>query len=107
MKFERGILIDRGLLTDVYRGRQCSSGQVVAMKGLREEFCTEAWVPLFEREGGVGVQIHHPNVVRLLDVMCEQRRPYLVTEALDGETLQTCLGQGALREPARIRPQIV
>lgn len=107
MKFERGILIDRDLLTDVYRGRQRSSCQFVAMRGLREEFCTEARVPLFECEGGVGAPIHHPNVVRLLDVMREQRQPCLVTEALDGETLQTCLGQDALREPARIRPQIV
>ena len=98
MKFERGILIDRDSLTDVYRGRQRSSGQVVAMKGLREEFCSEASVSLFEREGGVGAQIHHPNVVRLLDVTREQGRPYLVLEALDGETLQARLHRGALRE---------
>ncbi len=98
MKYERGILIGRDVLADVYRGRQSNPSRIVAMRGLREDFCTEAWVPLFEQAGSTGAQVHHPNAMRVLDVVREQGRPYLVLEALEGETLEACLTRGALRE---------
>lgn len=102
MKYERSIIIGRGALTDVYRGRSNNSGQVVAMKGLKDEFCVDDLANRFERDGQLGGKLSHPNIVQVLDVMRDKNRPFLILESLDGETLQSRLQRGALPEDEAI-----
>lgn len=55
------------------------------------------YVSMFRREAVLAAQLHHPNVVTLLDVGTDHDQPYLVLELVDGidlrALLQTAPGQ--------------
>lgn len=99
MKYERSIIIGRSAMTDVFRGRHQSSSLFVAMKGLKEAYCTPAVVALFESRAQMGMQLQHPNIVRVHDVIRDQERPYMVMDFLEGETLRSRLLDGPLAKP--------
>lgn len=81
----------------VYRARQASTGQPVAIKMLRWRHddgasSTERQVARFEREMEVCARLHHPNIVRLLDRgRTGDGALFLVFELLPGETLADLL----------------
>src|SRR5207248_9819696 len=53
----------------VFRADDPRSGTVVAIKVLRRRWSEDPHrVELFEREGRVGMSMHHPNIVRILAV---------------------------------------
>lgn len=82
----------------VYRGRQLSTGQEVAIKCLRRgrtESEDERYVARFHRETALCAQLHHPNIVRLIDagqtVDSAGSLLYTVFELLPGKTVADVL----------------
>jgi serine/threonine protein kinase len=53
-------------------------------------------VRAFEREARAAGTLNHPNVLTVYDVGDYHGAPFLVTECLEGESLRTRLGAGAL-----------
>jgi len=81
--------INRGGQGVVYRAVQQSTGQVVAVKVLRDAWALDR----FERERDVLARLRHPNIVRIIDYGTLATGAYFVMEYVDGGALT----HGALR----------
>jgi serine/threonine protein kinase len=92
----------RGRTATVYRARQRSTGQVVALKVLPTARPGSArGVALLRHEAHVLGELDHPNVVRVYDCGEAEGLAYLVTEFVDGLTLKLhTLGQPQPVAPA-------
>uniref|UniRef100_A0A8C7XVW3 Cyclin-dependent kinase 1 n=1 Tax=Oryzias sinensis TaxID=183150 RepID=A0A8C7XVW3_9TELE len=75
-------LVSAGTYGVVYKGRHKSTGQVVAMKKIRLESEEEGVPSTAVREVSLLQELKHPNVVRLLDVLMQESRLYLIFEFL-------------------------
>lgn len=76
-------------------------GRRWALKRLRDDLGAEA-LARFQREVASLGRIDHPGVVRLVDAGVDGAAPYLVTPVLDGATVRTALGDGALVPEAAV-----
>lgn len=82
--------LGRGGMAVVYRAVDPQLNREVAIKvigGARNSFSGES-VERFQRELKSMALIAHPNVVRIFDGGTEQEMPFLVTELIEGETLE-------------------
>src|SRR5947209_17525117 len=84
----------------VYRGRNRTTGLVVAVKVIPAETARNPLLlKRFEQEFKAATLIDHPNVVKALDYCGTGPTPFLVMEFVDGETLgQKVERDGALPE---------
>ena len=90
-------LLGTGGMAEVYRARDTRLGREVAIKVVSEALGANSdFVERFEREARLVGSVTHPNVVALHDVGVHDGKPYFVTELLQGETLRTRLGKGAV-----------
>jgi serine/threonine protein kinase len=84
-----GILGQGGMGT-VYRAVHERMGRAVAVKVLRAEIRgNAALLQRFEREVRTAARLIHPNIVTALDARIHNGLPFLVTELVDGEDLDT------------------
>lgn len=86
----------------VFRAVDPTSGSGVAIKSLRKRWCKDTQrIELFEREGKVGQQLQHPNIVRTLAVNCDtaQGQYYLVMDFIEGGNLRDFLDIRKKLEP--------
>ena len=86
--------ISSGTFGRVYRADERGSGQVVAVKVLRNKWTQEQQkVDQFMREGRVGISMRHPNIVSILAVSQDQKtgQYYLVMEFVEGDNLRNIL----------------
>jgi serine/threonine protein kinase len=86
--------ISSGTFGRVYRGDDPRSGQVVAIKVLRNKWTQEKQkIDQFMREGRVGLTMRHPNIVQILAVNQDQKtgQYYLVMEFVEGDNLRNIL----------------
>uniref|UniRef100_A0A671NDR2 Cell division control protein 2 homolog n=1 Tax=Sinocyclocheilus anshuiensis TaxID=1608454 RepID=A0A671NDR2_9TELE len=74
--------IGEGTYGVVYKGRNKTTGQVVAMKKIRLESEEEGVPSTAVREISLLKELQHPNVVCLLDVLMQESKLYLVFEFL-------------------------
>ncbi|XP_077469471.1 cyclin-dependent kinase 1 [Stigmatopora argus] len=74
--------IGEGTYGVVYRGKHKATGQIVAMKKIRLESEEEGVPSTAVREVSLLQELKHPNVVRLLDVLMQESRLYLIFEFL-------------------------
>lgn len=86
--------LGEGATSDVFLARDPFQGQDVAIKRMR------SWAPpadapnsdfshrFFIAEATLAGQLHHPNVVAILDAVSEDAAPYLVMEYVPGVTLK-------------------
>lgn len=82
-----------GAMGTVYRARDRSTGELVAVKVLKPGG-DEA---RFDREASVLADLDHPAIVRYVaHGKTEEDEPYLVMQWLEGETLRERLGRGPL-----------
>jgi len=80
--------IAEGGMGTVYKARQRSSGNIVAMKILTAHLAKNTvLVKRFEQEYKSAKSLNHPNLVRALDFGYHEECPYLVMEFVDGETV--------------------
>ena len=86
--------LGEGATSDVFLARDPFQGQEVAIKRMR------AWAAppdapasdfsgrFFSAEAALAGQLHHPNVVAILDAVADDASPYLVMEYVPGVTLK-------------------
>ena len=97
----------------VYKARQISTEQDVAIKVLRTDKIDAndtTSLGRFEREMRLIGKIRHPNIVRLIDFGIHEALPYMVIEFVEGETLADVLTkEGGLRprETKRFMGQVL
>jgi serine/threonine protein kinase len=85
-------LLGTGGMGEVYRARDPRLGREVAIKVLPERFAHSAdRVARFEREARAAGSLSHPNVLTVFDVGSQDGIHYLVSELLEGETMQAFL----------------
>src|SRR5436189_4711634 len=81
----------------VYRARDPRLGRDVAIKLISDTLTTDASrIYRFEQEARAAGQLNHPNILAVYDVGRHAGAPYIVSELLEGESLRTRLGSGAL-----------
>jgi serine/threonine protein kinase len=86
--------ISSGSFGRVYRAEDIKSGMIVAIKVLRARWMEKPkTIELFEREGKVGMTMHHPNIVEILSVKCDPKAKqyYIVMEFVEGGNLREIL----------------
>jgi serine/threonine protein kinase len=101
--------IGRGGMGEVFRARDERIGRDVAIKALRAEYAADAdRLRRFEQEAWVAGQLNHPHIVTVFDVGTHEGAPYIVTELLQGESLQERVHAGGLgvRKAVEIAVQI-
>jgi serine/threonine protein kinase len=94
--------ISSGSFGRVYRADDPRTGTVVAIKVLRRKWSEDKHnIELFEREGKVGMSLHHANLVEILAVNRDMatRQYYIVMEFVEGGSLRDFLGIRKKLEP--------
>ena len=87
-KYRTLYLIGSGTFARVYRSVHEESGKIVAVKVLRKRYRDNlAEREQFLREGRMGLNLSHPNVVPIYEVTGD-RIPYMVMEFVEGQTLR-------------------
>jgi sugar lactone lactonase YvrE len=86
-----------GGMGQVYRARDPRLGRDVALKVLVPgQGATEERLRRFEQEARAAGALNHPNLLSVFDAGRHDGAPYLVFELLEGTTLRSRLGSGAL-----------
>lgn len=94
-------MIGAGTFARVFRAVHRETGRVVAVKVLRRRHRDQVQqVEQFLREGRMGLQLRHPNIVTIHEIENDPRSPYLVMEFVEGETLREILKIRNKFEPA-------
>jgi eukaryotic-like serine/threonine-protein kinase len=85
-------MIGAGTFARVFRAVHRETGRVVAVKVLRSRHRGDVGqIEQFLREGRMGLQLRHPNIVSIYEIQNDPRAPYLVMEFVEGETLREIL----------------
>lgn len=85
-------MIGAGTFARVFRAVHRDSGKIVAIKVLRRRHRDQvAQIEQFLREGRMGLELRHPNIVTIYEIVNDPRAPYLVMEFVEGETLREIL----------------
>jgi len=84
--------IGSGGMATTYRARRRSDGKEVALK-IPHDHCLEdeSFRRRFLREGRLGAQLHHPNMVRIIEAGEDGGTPYIAMELVHGVTLREIL----------------
>jgi serine/threonine protein kinase/Tfp pilus assembly protein PilF len=86
-----------GGMGEVYRARDSRLERDVAIKILPERLAHDPQaLARFQREAKSVAALSHPNILAIHDFGCDGGITYAVTELLEGETLRSRLGRGAL-----------
>ncbi|MGX5174739.1 protein kinase domain-containing protein [Aliikangiella sp. IMCC44653] len=87
-----------GGMAQIYDAIQTSLNRPVAIKFLSEQLLSHAEAKaLFEHESLIIAQLHHPNIVQIIDKgISEESLPYFVMEKINGIDLAELLTQGEL-----------
>lgn len=85
-------MIGAGTFARVFRAVHKETKRVVAVKVLRKRHRDQiTQVEQFLREGRMGLQLIHPNIVTIFEIVNDPRTPYLVMEFVEGDTLRELL----------------
>src|SRR5689334_3427071 len=81
-------LVGTGGMGNVYRARDQSLDEVVALKMLKPELLGDAdMLARFRQEVRLARKVTHRNVARVFDLGEDQQRVFLTMELIDGESL--------------------
>lgn len=87
-RYELMECIGEGGFGAVYRARQLSTGQQVAVKFLTLDRLSQKDVARFEQEVAVLSKLSHPNIVTIIDSgTSDEGKPFLVLHFVEGQTL--------------------
>ena len=96
--------IATGATTSVWRATDTLMDRTVAVKRLRHRSAGDQTARArFAEEIRINASMHHPSVIEVLDADPLAARPYLVTEWVEGETLEEVLRRGHLPPTTAIR----
>lgn len=92
-RFEMGSFLAGGGMGDVFRGIDRTTDQPVAIKVLKPEIVAQDADQLqrFAREGELLAKLNHPNIVKVIKMVEEEGRNYIVMEYVGGGTLRDLL----------------
>jgi Tol biopolymer transport system component len=89
--------IGAGGMGEVYKAKDPRLGREVAIKVLPPSFAQDAdRLKRFEQEARAAGVLNHPGITAVYDIGTADGAPYIVTELLEGETLRSRLGAGAV-----------
>ena len=96
--------IAAGGMGEVYRAVHLRLPRSLAIKTLQPEFAARPeWVARFCREACVLAQLHHPNIVQVLDFnVAPNGIPYIAMELIEGQDLRAALDAGRRFEVTEI-----
>lgn len=78
-----------GGMSVVYRAMDTQTDRIVAIKTLKEEYCSDAeFVYRFQNEVKATAGLQHPNIVEIYDQGEEDGMPFIVMEFIEGITLK-------------------
>ena len=94
-------LIDRlgaGGMGEVWRAEDTRLQRLVAIKILSERIANDPeWKARFLREARTIAQLNHPNIATIYSIEQEADKLFIAMELVEGESLATVLGRGALQ----------
>jgi serine/threonine protein kinase len=94
-RYELVSLVGHGAMGEVYRAHDPILQRDVALKVLASALHAEPErLRRFEVEARAAAALNHPNIVSVFDVGLADRRPYVVTELLEGLSLAELITQG-------------
>jgi eukaryotic-like serine/threonine-protein kinase len=98
-------VLGRGGMALVYLGYDAKLGRPVAIKLLADNLATDdVFRARFMREARMAAGLSHVNIVHVYDVGQDtDRRPYIVMEYVDGESLAETIAREGRCPPARVR----
>jgi serine/threonine protein kinase len=95
--YEIIVRLGAGAMGEVFRARDTRLGREVAIKILPADVAQDAGRRArFEQEARAVAALNHPNILGLFDIGSENDVSYIVTEFVQGETLETLLEHGTL-----------
>ncbi|KAG0466342.1 hypothetical protein HPP92_017922 [Vanilla planifolia] len=98
-KYEVGRLLGVGAFAKVYHARHVPSGQNVAIKVISKAKVFRGGLePRTKREIAIMRRLHHPHIVRLLEVLASRSKIYFVMEYAKGGELFALIARGRLPE---------
>lgn len=85
-------LVGAGSFARVYRCVHKKSGDFVALKVLRSRFLSnQIVVDQFIKEAELGMDLHHPNIVAIHDIVNARNDKYMIMDFVEGQTLRDVL----------------
>lgn len=97
-KYQLLEFIGEGSFAKVHKGRRKYSGQIVAMKFISKLGKSEKELRNLKREIEILKQLHHENIIQMLDNFETDKDIVVVTEYADGELFQLLEDDGTLPE---------
>jgi eukaryotic-like serine/threonine-protein kinase len=89
-------LLGAGGMERVYKVEHHLTKRTEVMKLLAAEFATEIQIKRFEREMQVLARLSHPNIAALHNALHADKQLIILTEYIDGRTLECMLSAGRL-----------
>src|SRR5215470_17535224 len=78
-----------GGMGEVYRARDTRLGRDVALKILPESFARDLdRLERFKQEARAVAALNHPSILSIFDIGENRKVPFLISELLEGESLQ-------------------
>uniref|UniRef100_A0A7C8YUH8 non-specific serine/threonine protein kinase n=1 Tax=Opuntia streptacantha TaxID=393608 RepID=A0A7C8YUH8_OPUST len=98
-KYELGRLLGCGGFAKVYEGRDIRTHRIVAVKAVsKQKVARGNLVAHVKREVAIMRRLHHPHIIRLLEVLATKRKIYFVMEYAKGGELFAKLTKGRFSE---------
>src|SRR5207253_9088228 len=96
-RYEIHSQIGEGGMGAVYQAYDPKLNRDVAIKILHASVAADKnGLERFEQEARATIALNHPNILSIHDVDTHEESPYVVSELLEGETLQERMNEGAL-----------
>nr|UFP37824.1 CIPK9 [Lonicera japonica] len=98
-KYELGKLLGYGAFAKVYHARNIRTGQSVAIKAVSKQKVLKGGLTAHvKREISIMRRLHHPHIVRLLEVMATKTKVYFILEFAKGGELFAKIARGRFSE---------
>ena len=94
--------VGAGGMGTVYKGRDTTTQQLVAIKHLKSDLTSPELIERFKREGDALRELNHPNIVKVLDTVEVDKQHYLIIEYLAGGDLAELLK----KEPLAVKQTV-